>query len=210
MVLLPVGYGSTDKVRSRSSEHASANERAAYSCVLSLRQMLLVNVSVHGREIDRGPAEAARAPGGRLRRQRQARIVHGVFPSGERALAAVLDEVGFRTLREIVFPCGFEVIPGFVEGRCIAGAGPSALRQRIESDVPSPLRCRDRQTGLDRDRADLNVTVEDVPAVGAFGVRAGMALLKRGREASANYQPLGDRSGDELQRVVAVQIIASK
>jgi hypothetical protein len=47
-----------------------------------------------------------------------------------------------------------------------------------------------------------------VPAVGAFGVRAtgegGHALLKRGASRTANYQSLGDRNGEELQRVVGV------
>jgi hypothetical protein len=43
-----------------------------------------------------------------------------------------------------------------------------------------------RKARLNRDRADLNVTEIDVPAIGAFGVSAagefGQALLKRGAD----------------------------
>jgi hypothetical protein len=64
------------------------------------------------------------------------------------------------------------------------------VRGRIETAVPSPLLGVHRQAWLDRDRAYLNVTVVDVPSVGAFGVRAagegGHALLKRGLIGWAN------------------------
>jgi predicted deacylase len=60
--------------------------------MLSLRQMQFVNMLVHGREIERRASEAARPPGGRLRRQRQAEpitiVSHNRFPSRSRASGA--------------------------------------------------------------------------------------------------------------------------
>jgi hypothetical protein len=54
----------------------------------------------------------------------------------------------------------------------------------------------------------MNVTVEDGPAVGAFGVRAasesGHFLLKREAHRPANYQSLGDRNGELLHGVVGM------
>jgi hypothetical protein len=52
-----------------------------------------------------------------------------------------------------------------------------------------------RKARLNRDRADLNVSVKDVPTVGAFGVRAAgeseHRSFKRGQIGPANYQSLG-------------------
>jgi hypothetical protein len=77
---------------------------------------------------------------------------------------------------------------------------------RIEADVPSPLRSCDRQTRLDRDRADMNITIVDVPAIGTFGVRAagegGHGPLKRGGRRAANFQSLVIGKAHELQRLV--------
>jgi len=61
--------------------------------------MHFVNMLVHGREIERRAAEAARLPGGRLRRQRQANVMRGVLPSREGALPSILNEIGFRASR---------------------------------------------------------------------------------------------------------------
>jgi hypothetical protein len=41
--------------------------------------------------------------------------MHGVFPGGEGALAAMLDEVGFGASREVVLPRGFELGSYLVE-----------------------------------------------------------------------------------------------
>jgi hypothetical protein len=87
-------------------------------------------------------------------------------------LAAILDEVGFAASWEVVSPRGFEAGARLIEAWRVAGAPLAAVGHGIEAAVPSPLFSVDRQTRLDRDRADLNVTVKDVPAVGAFGVRA--------------------------------------
>jgi hypothetical protein len=56
------------------------------------------------------------------------RVMHGVFPGRESALAAVLGEVGFRALREVVFPRGFEAGPRLIEASRVAGAGLAAVR----------------------------------------------------------------------------------
>jgi hypothetical protein len=54
-----------------------------------------------------------------------------------------------------------------------------------------------RHAWLDRDRTDLNVTIVNVPSVGAFRVRAadegGHGPLKRGRRRAANFQSVGCR-----------------
>jgi hypothetical protein len=146
---------------------------------LRTRQMRFLNVQVGCRHIDRGATETARPSTGKLRRQRQASVMHGVFPSRPSTLAAICGEVGFGASREVRFPRRFESGPRLIEGCRVAGAGPTVV-QRIEAAVPSPLRNAERQARLNRDRADLNVTVENMPAVGAFGVRAGMAPLNRG------------------------------
>jgi hypothetical protein len=141
--------------------------------------MRFLNVQVGCRHIDRGATETARPSTGKLRRQRQASVMHGVFPSRPSTLAAICGEVGFGASREVRFPRRFESGPRLIEGCRVAGAGPTVV-QRIEAAVPSPLRNAERQARLNRDRADLNVTVENMPAIGAFGVRAGMAPLNRG------------------------------
>jgi hypothetical protein len=65
----------------------------------------------------------------------------------------------------------------------------------IFPDCAKPT-CLVGQAELDSDRADLNVTIENAPSVGAFGVRSagegGHGPLKRGETALANYQSLGD------------------
>jgi hypothetical protein len=71
------------------------------------RLMRFENVLVQGRQIDRGPAEAARLPGGRLRRQWKASGMHGVLPGGEGTLASILDEVGFRASGQVFLPLAF-------------------------------------------------------------------------------------------------------
>src|SRR5882757_2270566 len=135
--------------------------------MLSLRQMQFVNMLVPGREIERRAAEAARPPGDRLRRQRQANVMHGVLPSREGALASILDEVGFRASGQVVLPLGFKVAPGRLEARRITAPASAAMRWRVEAAVPSPLRGAEWHARLDGDRADLNVAVVDVPAIRA-------------------------------------------
>jgi hypothetical protein len=66
-----------------------------------------------------------------------------------------------------------------------------------------------RYAGAERDRAHVDVAAIDVPVVVAFGVAAagecGHAPLKRTADRPTNYQSLGDRNGEGLQRVVAVE-----
>ena len=57
-----------------------------------------VDVPVDPLDVDRGTAEAARPAANRLRRERQAGIVHRIFPGGERTPAPVLVEVGPRCI----------------------------------------------------------------------------------------------------------------
>jgi hypothetical protein len=85
------------------------------SSVLRVRHVRFANVKVSCRYIDRGATETARAPVARLRRQRQAGVIHGAFPSRPGALAAILDEVGLGALKQVVFPCGFKADAGLIE-----------------------------------------------------------------------------------------------
>jgi hypothetical protein len=75
----------------------------------------ILNVKVGYRYIVRGAPETARPSTGRLRRERQARVTHGVFPGHPGALAAIRSEVSFRALREAAFPTGLEVGPRQIE-----------------------------------------------------------------------------------------------
>jgi hypothetical protein len=67
------------------------------------------------------------------------------------------------------------------------------VRGRIETAVPSPLLGVHRQARLDRDRTDLNVTIKDVPTVGAFGVRA----------AGRRLAKLRSKAADEIERLLS-------
>jgi hypothetical protein len=63
----------------------------------------------------RGATETTRPSTGRLCRQRQASVMHSVFPGREGAVAAILDKVGFCASWEVVFPRGFEASPRLIE-----------------------------------------------------------------------------------------------
>jgi hypothetical protein len=78
-------------------------------------QMSFVNVWVRARYIDRGATETAGPPTGRLRWQRQASIMHGVFPGRKSTLAPMFDKVGFGASRKVVFPRDFEASPRLIE-----------------------------------------------------------------------------------------------
>jgi len=131
--------------------------------------------------------------------------MHGVFPGREGALAAMVGEVGFSTSWEVFLPCRLKARTRLFKARRVAGTRSAAVVDRIEADIPAPLPGVSRQPRLDRDRSDLNVTVKDVPAVGAFGVRTagegGHALLKRGLAGFGKLSIGGGRSAAQLQRV---------
>jgi hypothetical protein len=95
----------------------------SYSGVL---QMRFVNVLIRASYIDRGATETARPSTGQLCRQWQATFMHGVFPGGPCALAAMLDEVCFGALREVFFPRSFEVGSRLIEACSIATARQAA------------------------------------------------------------------------------------
>jgi len=75
-----------------------------------------MSVGVRGRQVNRGPAETARAP---------ASVMHGIFPPREGTLTAVLVEVGFSTSRQVVLPRGFEGSSRLIEGGSVTSAGRS-------------------------------------------------------------------------------------
>jgi hypothetical protein len=93
-------------------------------------------------------------------------------------------KIGFRALREIFSPCGFEGGPRLIEARRSVFDMPAAMRQRVEAALPAPLVNIDRHAGAERDRTDLHIAIVDVPAIRTFGGAAagegGHSLLKRG------------------------------
>ena len=61
-------------------------------------------------------------------------------------------------------PSRLEVGPRLVEGGRSAGRALARVRSRIEAAAPAPTRLIMRDAGADRNRADLHVSVIDVPA----------------------------------------------
>jgi hypothetical protein len=53
--------------------------------------------------------------------------MHGVFPGREGTLAAMLDEIGLRASREVVFPRRFKAGPRLIETWRIARAPLAAV-----------------------------------------------------------------------------------
>jgi hypothetical protein len=70
------------------------------------------------------------------------------------------------------------------------------MRARIEAAAPSPLIDVDRDTGADPDRADLHVTIENLPAFGvgvsraAAGEGGHTAILAASRTSESRPQGL--------------------
>jgi hypothetical protein len=146
-------------------------------------------------DIDRFTAVAPRPAIGRLRRHPAALAPHGIFPSGQCALAPIFVEISLRALREIFFPCFLEIGPCLFEGFGRALDLLAAVRPRIKAAVLSPLVDINRYAGADRDRSHMHVAIVDVPAIEALGISAagerGHALLKRGRAATTIRYRLG-------------------
>ena len=95
--------------------------------MLRIHHVRVLNVQVRYRFIDCGATEAACPSTGQLCRERQASVMHSVFPGGEGALAAMLEEIGFSALREVVFPRALKFGPGQFKARRVSGAQPAAV-----------------------------------------------------------------------------------
>jgi hypothetical protein len=78
-------------------------------------------------------------------------------------------QISFRAFREIFSPRSFEVGPRLVEARRGVLDMLTVMRRRVKATLPAPLIDVDRDTGAGRDSADVNIAVEDVPAIGAIG-----------------------------------------
>jgi hypothetical protein len=98
-------------------------------------------------------------------------------------------EIGFAHRRQDPAPSCLERCASLFE--CGRGTAPivAGLHARIETAAPFPLLDVDRAARSASDRADMGVTVVDVPAVRALGIaaRAGMAhhfADRAGREAA--------------------------
>ena len=153
---------------------------------MRVRHMGGVNVGAGALNVDVCTAEAARPSICGLRRQREARLVHCIFPGRPSALASILFKVTFRAIRQLRRPGGFKIGPSLVKrlGRPIDVL--AAMRHRVEAALPTPDQHRP-EPGSSRDRAHANVAEIDVPAVLAFWISAagedGHGPLKRSVDA---------------------------
>jgi hypothetical protein len=107
----------------------------------------------------------------------------------------VFVEVGLCAFGEKDQPGFLEIGARLVEGGGGAGRAFPWMAARIEAAAPAPRIGVSRVARADRDRADTDVAIVDLPGLllGIWGwwrrVRAGMALLKRGTTQSSNCDP---------------------
>jgi hypothetical protein len=92
--------------------------------------------------------------------------------------------------RQERLPCGLKVGARQVEGLSRAIPILPDLGSRVEAEDPAPLINIDRSAGAERDRADMDIAVVDVPAFLAGVSRSatgelGHAALKRGLSGRA-------------------------
>lgn len=146
--------------------------------------MEFANVRLDALDIDCDDAEASRPTIAHLRRQRKARVMHGVFPNSESALVPMLGEVGLGAYRQVSLPCRLEAHPRKIEGCGGADKTSPAVIQRIKCALPAPLVDVYWHARTAGDLADMDVTKIYVPAVWALREAAagegGHTLLKRG------------------------------
>src|ERR1700677_4033393 len=122
--------------------------------------------------IETGAASAAHHGAGLLGRQLLATLPHGIFFRGSIAIMAPFPEIGLCKCWQDPPPCSFEVCARLVE--IDGGIAPVAARfdAGIEAATPFPLIDVDRAAGAAGDRADMDIAVIDVPAIGTLGVAA--------------------------------------
>jgi hypothetical protein len=113
------------------------------------------------------------------------------IPGGPIALIAPFLEIGFAHRRQDPAPSCLEPCASLFEGG--RGTAPivAGLHARIETAAPFPLLDVDRAARSASDRADMGVTVVDVPAVRALGIAAA---------GEGGHDPSFRRSGREGSR----------
>ncbi len=96
-----------------------------------------------------------------------------IFLSGPIPLVAPFLKIGFGPVRQEHPPRCFELGAGLVEGLRGAVCIFTRVAARIKPAGPAPWLLMMWNTGAKRDRADANVTIEDVPTlVGSFQIAA--------------------------------------
>jgi hypothetical protein len=100
-------------------------------------------------------------------------IETAIFLRGPIPLIAPRLEIGLGPLRQEHLPCCLEVGADPIEGGgCAAGAFPR-MAPPAEPTSPAAWIFMMRNAGAERDRADADVTIKDVPAfVGSFQIAA--------------------------------------
>jgi hypothetical protein len=110
----------------------------------------------------------------------------------------MLLEVGLGQFRQESTPCRLEVGARLVEvgGRAVLALTP--VRHRIEAAVPLPLIDMDGHAGADADRADMDVEIEDAPAL-----LGGIWIAAAGEGGHGPHHP-ADQAGGEAARAWGV------
>jgi hypothetical protein len=85
-------------------------------------------------------------------------------------LPTVFFKIVFGASREVILPWPAPV--RMFESLCGVFKVEAVVRRRLEAAPPSPLVDIDRDAVPNCNRADMDITVIDVPAVLAFGVKA--------------------------------------
>jgi hypothetical protein len=107
-----------------------------------------------------------------LRRQQFAAFPHRVLFGGPVAGITPPLKMRFGHCREEHLPGGIKIGARQVEGLGRAVPVFPDLGPRVEAEDSAPLIDVDRSAGADRDRADMDVAVIEVPAVRALGIAA--------------------------------------
>jgi hypothetical protein len=141
-----------------------------------------IDVPLGPGDVDLGATEASRPAARLLRRQLAAAVPHGCLPAGPRAFAPVFGEIGVGHLRQEPEPCRLEVCAGLDEVRRGPAVPVTSVRYRKEP-APLPLVGVMRHAGAHADRADMDIVIEDVPAL-----LAGFGIAAAGEDRNTHYR----------------------
>jgi hypothetical protein len=130
-------------------------------------------------------AAALHQGAGFLRWHTLACLPHRIFSIGPIPLIAPRLKICLRSARQKNPPSRFEVGAGLVERGSGAVSAFPWMTARVKPAMPAPRIFPGRHAGADRDRADADVAIVDVPAfVGGIG-RAAAGELRHARHHSA-------------------------
>lgn len=135
-------------------------------------------------EIDNVDLDAAKAVGAPvvvLSRHPATGVPHSLLPGCPHALAAMLRKHPLIAERQILFPRVLESRPCLKQIGRRAGNVQSSMREWVEAARPAPLIESIRQASLSGNRADVDITVVDVPALLLTGVITAAKQFRHGR-----------------------------